>query len=57
MSRGLGWFFLGILTGVVGTLVFERLREERDGDDVDSLSESISQRLEALESDALVSRN
>jgi len=57
VSRGLGWFFLGILTGVVGTLVFERLREEREADDVDSLSESISQRLAALESGTLVSRN
>jgi hypothetical protein len=45
-----GFFLLGVMTGVVGTLMFERWRRDRDPEDAERLSLRVSEHLKQLES-------
>lgn len=51
--RGLGWFLLGLLFGAVAYGAWERTREAGSkvlpGDDAESLTETVRDRLAALE--------
>lgn len=50
MTRGLGWFLLGILGGVVGTLAWQQFRERYGAEeDVDDISDSIERKLGEME--------
>lgn len=49
MSR-IGCFTLGLATGALTVLAFRRLREVESEEDVETLSESIQDQLEKLES-------
>lgn len=49
MSR-IGCFTLGLATGALTVLAFRRLREVEAGEDVETLSDSIQDQLEKLES-------
>ena len=50
MGSRLGWFVLGVLSGMAAMAVMQRVIEEREVEDVEALAESISERLSALES-------
>lgn len=49
MDRGLPWFLTGLLVGIVGTLLFQRVREEMEQDDADELAARIGKKLDAME--------
>ncbi|MBX7133211.1 MAG: DUF2730 domain-containing protein [Fimbriimonadaceae bacterium] len=50
MNRGFGWFFFGLLSGVVGTLAWQRFRERyEESQGVDCISEGIERRLDQME--------
>lgn len=51
MGNRLGWFLLGVLSGMAAMAVMQRVKEEREVEDVEALAESISARLSALEGD------
>ena len=49
MGKQLGWFVLGVISGMALMGAISRLREEQDQQDVEELAESIKEKLEALE--------
>ncbi|MCH7903262.1 MAG: hypothetical protein IH944_01695 [Armatimonadetes bacterium] len=49
MGKQLGWFVVGVLSGMALMGAIARLRSEQDQQDVEELAESIKEKLEALE--------
>lgn len=49
MKTGLGCFALGVVAGVLGTLLYFRLQSENDADQPEELAEKLGENIAELE--------
>jgi hypothetical protein len=50
------WFLLGVATGAVAVAALKRVQENQEAEDVESIANSINERLDQLEGKSLLNK-